>query len=208
VTNFFIGVGLFALASSFLRARSRPVHLGRRSIADRECAGACPGWWWRLWTEGTADYFPLMSLTLWIEYHLGRCSDKRRWRLVEPGLPRALRHPGRVEWLSHHEHPVSCGGGVAHVANVEAAAGPGGGDHRGDLRGASGLRRVGGLDLREEKLYRQIFFLLSIIHYVRYEEKATKWRYVAAVICFTLSLLAKTSVVMLPFILLLLAWWR
>jgi tetratricopeptide (TPR) repeat protein len=32
--------------------------------------------------------------------------------------------------------------------------------------------------------------------------------YVWAIICFTLSLLAKTSVVMLPFILLLLAWWR
>jgi tetratricopeptide (TPR) repeat protein len=54
----------------------------------------------------------------------------------------------------------------------------------------------------------QIFFLLSIIHYVRFEEKGRLWRYLAAVICFTLALLAKTSVVMLPFILLLLAWWR
>ena len=54
----------------------------------------------------------------------------------------------------------------------------------------------------------QIFFLLSIMSYLKFEAEARTRTYVLSVAYFTLALLAKTSVVMLPFVLLLLAWWK
>jgi tetratricopeptide (TPR) repeat protein len=140
-----------------------------------------------LWLQGTADYFPLTSSTLWLEwrlwgmnaggYHITNVLLHAITSVLTWQTLKRLRVPGA--WIAaaiFAVHPV-CVESVAWISE-------------------------------RKNTISQIFFLLSIIHYVRFEEKGRVWRYVAAVLCFTLSLLAKTSVVMLPFILLLLAWWR
>jgi tetratricopeptide (TPR) repeat protein len=53
-----------------------------------------------------------------------------------------------------------------------------------------------------------LFFLVSILAYLGFDEKASwKW-YVVSLIAFALALLSKTSVVMGPVVLLGLAWWK
>jgi len=210
VTNFFIGVGLFALAVFiFARAFSAGFIWDDDQLLTANALVHAPDGWWRLWTEGTADYFPLMSLTLWIEYHLGQVlpisAGGALWNLDYLG-----RYAIQDAWNGYHIMNILFHAvvvlltwqmlkrlrvpGAAIIAAIFAVH-------------PVCVESVAWISERKNSIA-QIFFLLSIIHYVRYEEKATKWRYVAAVICFTLSLLAKTSVVMLPFILLLLAWWR
>jgi len=53
-----------------------------------------------------------------------------------------------------------------------------------------------------------ILFLLSIFTYLRFERSGLKRWYVTALILFVAAILAKASVVMLPLVLLLLAWWQ
>jgi tetratricopeptide (TPR) repeat protein len=53
-----------------------------------------------------------------------------------------------------------------------------------------------------------LFYLLALLCYLRYDDKAG-WRwYAGALGFFAAALLSKTSVVMLPVVLLLIAWWR
>jgi len=51
-------------------------------------------------------------------------------------------------------------------------------------------------------------YLLSLLAYLTYDEREDRRWYVLALASFLLALLAKTSVVMLPVVLLLCAWWR
>ena len=51
-------------------------------------------------------------------------------------------------------------------------------------------------------------FGLALASYLRFEERGTTAWYVTSLTLFLLAVLAKTSVVMLPVVLLLLAWWR
>ena len=53
-----------------------------------------------------------------------------------------------------------------------------------------------------------LLYLLTILAYVRFEDEGNPRWSTAAVLLFAAALLAKTSAVMLPFVLLLLAWWR
>lgn len=53
-----------------------------------------------------------------------------------------------------------------------------------------------------------IFYLSSILFYLNYEERKQWQWYVLSLVCFPLALLAKTSVVMLPFVLLGCVWWQ
>ncbi len=187
--NFFLGFALFFLA---VVVYYQAFHAGfiwdddQLLTANPQVHDAMG--WWTLWVAPqTADYFPLTSSTLWLEWHIWGPSPMGyhvmnvlfhatvvvlTWQVLK-----RLRIPGA--WLAaaiFAAHPVS----VESVAWIS----------------------------ERKNTVSQIFFLLSIIHYVRYEEKGHGWRYAAAVFCFFLSLVAKTSVVMLPFILLMLAWWR
>jgi len=52
------------------------------------------------------------------------------------------------------------------------------------------------------------FYMLAILLYLRYETNGTKGWYVASLFVFLPALLSKTSVVMLPAVLLGIAWWQ
>jgi tetratricopeptide (TPR) repeat protein len=189
IENFFLGVLLFFLAVLIFF----PVFHAGFIWDDDQLLTAnpqvhSPDGWRTLWTAPqTADYFPLTSTTLWLEwqlwhmnaagYHITNVLLHAITSVLTWQVLKRLRVPGA--WLAaalFAVHPV-CVESVAWISE-------------------------------RKNTISQIFFLLSIIHYVRYEEKGKVWRYVAAVACFLLSLLAKTSVVMLPFILWILAWWR
>jgi tetratricopeptide (TPR) repeat protein len=187
--NFFLGLALFLLA---VLVYYQAFHAGfiwddDQLLTSNAQVQSTMGWW-TLWTSPqTADYFPLTSSTLWLEWHLWGMNPMGyhvmnvlfhatvvvlTWQVLK-----RLRIPGA--WLAaalFAAHPVS----VESVAWIS----------------------------ERKNTVSQIFFLLSIIQYVRYQEKGSAWRYAAAVFCFFLSLTAKTAVVMLPFILLILSWWR
>ena len=135
----------------------------------------------------SADYFPLKTTMLWLEYQL--------WGLSSYGyhvvnillhavnaiifwlLLRQLRVPGA--WLGallFALHP-------AHVESVAWIA-----------------ERKNTLSL--------LFYLLSLRAWLHFEENGRRRSYVGALAFFAASALCKTSVVMLPPVLLLLTWWR
>jgi tetratricopeptide (TPR) repeat protein len=188
VENFFLGALLFLLAVVvFYPAFHAGFIWDDDQLLTANPLVKAPDGWWRVWVEGTADYFPLTTTTLWLEwrlwgmnsgpYHVTNILFHATVTVLTWQTLKRLRIPGA--WLAaaiFAVHPV-CVESVAWISE-------------------------------RKNSISQIFFLLSIIHYVRFEEKGRIWRYVAAVLCFLLALLAKTSVVMLPFILWLLAWWR
>jgi hypothetical protein len=212
VLNFFLGLALFLLTVIVF---SQAFHAGfiwdDDQLLTQNPQVQSPNGWWTLWIfPSTADYFPLTSTTLWIEYHLGQ--------VLPPDLGGNLWN---IDFLRTHAEVGDFWNGY-HLMNVMF--------HavvvlltwqtlkRLKVPGAwviaalfaihpVSVESVAWVSERKNSVS-QIFFLLSIISYVRFEEKGQRWRYAAAVGCFALALLAKTAVVMLPFILILLAWWR
>jgi tetratricopeptide (TPR) repeat protein len=151
----------------------------------------------RFWlTTEAQDYFPLTSTLLWVEWRLwGTCAAGHHvvnvllhaaaavlvWRVL-----RRLNVPGA--WLAgmlFAVHPVA----AASAAWVTES----------------------------KNTLPMALCLLSLLAYLTYEERAEQpggpprrsrgW-YALAIALFLLALLAKTSVVMLPAVLLLCAWWR
>ncbi|MFO0983515.1 MAG: tetratricopeptide repeat protein [Planctomycetota bacterium] len=53
-----------------------------------------------------------------------------------------------------------------------------------------------------------VFYLATLLCYLEFEDTHARRSYAAALLCFLLALLGKTSVVMLPIVLVLIAWWR
>ncbi|MFA6133169.1 MAG: tetratricopeptide repeat protein [Phycisphaerae bacterium] len=53
-----------------------------------------------------------------------------------------------------------------------------------------------------------VFYLLSILMYLKYDEDGKARWYALSIVAFVLGLMSKTSIVMLPVVLLLLAWWK
>lgn len=139
----------------------------------------------------TADYFPLTSSTLWLEYRLWgipmpdsfngyhvtnivmhAIAAVLLWRVLL-----ALAIPGA--WLAaliFAVHPV-CVESVAWVSE-------------------------------RKNTLSQIFVFLTLLAYFDFEKTNRQKFYVWAVVLFALALLAKTSVVMVPVVLLLAAWWQ
>jgi tetratricopeptide (TPR) repeat protein len=215
IENFFLGVLLFFLAVLVFY----PVFSAGFIWDDDQLLTAnqqvhSSDGWWSLWFKPqTADYFPLTSATLWLEYHLGQYFAL--WNVD------FLQHyPNDTVWTGWHGNPVAWSG--YHITNVlfHALAVVLTWQTLKRLRIPGAwfaaaifavhpvcVESVAWISERKNTIS-QIFFLLAIIKYVRFEEKGRLRSYIWAVVWFLVSLLAKTSVVMLPFLLLLLAWWR
>ena len=142
----------------------------------------------KLWfAPTTADYFPLTSSTLWIEWRL--------WGLSGGGyhvtniLLHALDSVLLLSLLTKLRVPAAWLAALlfaVHPVNAESVA---------------------WVSERKNTLS-MVFYLLTFITYINFEDRNDRRSYWISVAMFFLALTAKTSVVMLPFVLLLLAWYR
>lgn len=133
------------------------------------------------------DYFPLTSSTLWFEWRL--------WGMNATGyhVVNCLLHvlSTVLIWLILKQLKIP-GAWLAalifaiHPVNVEAVAWI--------------TQRKSTLPL--------VFYGLSIWSFLNYEQQGRRLDYTLALVAFVLAMLSKTSVVMLPFVLLSCAWWQ
>ncbi|MGA3170176.1 MAG: tetratricopeptide repeat protein [Chthoniobacteraceae bacterium] len=203
--NFLLGLALFALAVTvFIPAFTAGFIWDDDQLLTVNPQVHAANGWWTLWLQPqTADYFPLMSTTLWLENQLGHFFNiwnvdyLQHFALQDPlngyHVMNVLYHATAVvlTWQMLKRLRVPGAWAAAAIFAVHPVC----------------VESVAWISERKNSIS-QIFLLLAIIKYVRFEENGRLRTYIWAVICFILSLLAKTSVVMLPFILLLLAWWR
>jgi len=149
---------------------------------------------WHIWSDpsATPQYYPLVHTTYWLEYHL--------WGLEPAGYHavNALLHAGSTLLL----HRVFCRLGLA-TAGLAAAL---------FATHPLGVESVGWITERKNTL--SLFFALSaMLAWLEYRfpardgERRAGWL-VAAVVLFTLGLLAKTVVSMLVPTLLVVSWWK
>jgi len=143
---------------------------------------------WRIWIASPgADYWPLSSTLLWVEWHvfgpnplgyhlvnlaLHVCSGILIWRvLAQLGL--------RWGWMGALLF-------IVHPLTVESIA------------WVSEVKNALSLPL----------FLWACSRYIQFDTSGEKSAYRQALVLFIAALLSKTSVVMLPFVLLLYCWWK
>lgn len=143
---------------------------------------------YRFWfSTEPPDYFPLTSTTLWFEWRL--------WGENATGyhVVNLLLHilNSILIWFVLKKLKVP-GAWLAalifgiHPINVESVA----------------------WITERKNLLPMSFFLLSIIGYLEFDKRKDRMFYIFSLTAFLLALLSKTSVVMLPFVLLGLVWWQ
>lgn len=168
---------------------------------------------WKFWVapEG-ADYFPLTATGFWVQ-----------WQLFGPGPTTPPEQvPALIENVKTAYHAVNI---ALHVAGalllwrlVNVMKLPGGW-FAGMLFAVHpiGVESVSWISELKNTLC-QPLFLLAAIHFVLFDDAETETRdwdspavwgnYALALACFILAMLAKTSVVMFPVVILLYVWWK
>lgn len=147
-----------------------------------------PGGWWQPWIHPAGmDYFPLKSSLQWLEWRLWG-EDPLGYHLVNLGLHVAS---ALLIWrllLVLGVRAAFVGGLLfaAHPIAVESVA------WISEFKNAVSLPPL----------------LLASIAYVEFDRGGRRWAWALSLLCFLAALACKTSVVMLPLVLLLFAWWR
>ena len=142
----------------------------------------------RIWFSAElSDYFPLTSTSFWIEWRL--------WEMNAVGynVTNILLHglSGILLWRALLRLKVPCAWLAAVLFTLHPVC----------------VASVDWIAERKNTLS-MVFYLSALLAYFQFEN-GTRWRmYAAALGLFALALLSKTSVVILPLVLLLCAWWQ